>query len=185
MIDIHDIKLVTSNNCDDYAYVECSIELSIKHKSKEFRSVFQTGHSYKMNDYSLPSNSLSVYSGSDCLLEDLDKLYESDIDAEKAQELNEKFNLEFTDDDYVAIYTEINHQKSDADLLVSEAELNFMNELEQDSRVFVEQQYVENERQFSRPDFKSFNDQSEAEEYVENNKNSFIISKEEFYVSQN
>ena len=182
---IQDTTIKMHSTVATYAYVDCDICFSVTHNDKKFSGNFQTGHSYKLNNYSLPSNFLIVYDGRYTLLRVLDGVCEDEIDSDLMCELNEDFKLDYTTDDYLAIYHAIIAARESADLIVSEAEDAALEEYENDKRFFVEQQYVEwsgdDLQQYAATTYAFFDTEEEASAYIEENSDSFMCEKDYYY----
>jgi len=180
--EIHSAELKTSNNISDYFYINADICIEIEINETRYEATLQTGHSYHHGDYSLPSNSLSVYSeGNSGLLLLLDQ---NSISSQKdADYINDTAETAYTLDELLEIQQALMEVNIDAQAIISEAELEAEEELEADETTYVIQNYIEEfengeKFQFGEPDLKKFDTEEEAETYISENSNSHQISKE-------
>ena len=130
-------RLITSNNISSYHFIQADIEIKIEVGEKEYTATLQTGHSYHHGDYSLPSNQLSVYEGSD-LLEQLDASSESDLDSANGVEyINEESGTNYTKEELQAIHAELNDIMITAQQDVTSAETEADEKLDDDNSTYV------------------------------------------------
>lgn len=87
IVDNRVATFISSNNCCDYIFDNVTAYVTILDKTL----LMQNGLSYKMNDYSLPSNDMFVSSegGCDELFVALQNLSESEIETMNEDEINE------------------------------------------------------------------------------------------------
>ena len=186
---IESTELKTSNNYQDYFFVNCNIEIEIDIAGDTQQATLQTGHSYHLGDYSLPSNHLSVYG--DCsseVLEILDQHREQELDDPKCIEyINDQCDTSYTMEEIQDAYAELQSVIIDAQSLVEEAEQEAEQDLEMDKTVYVLEHFYENievdfqvyeKRQCDEPALLRFDTQESADEYIRDNENCEVISKE-------
>ena len=172
-------ELKTSNNRSDYFYIDVAISIELEVEGVTHGAELQTGHDFYMGDYGLPSNLLSVYG--EGLLSLLDDSNLSD--QEDADDVNGRADTEHTLDQLLEIKEALRDVMIDAQSIVSEAEREAEAELESDETVYVVQDYIEElydgrKEAFGPPALKCFDTEEEAESYIEENSNSYTISKE-------
>lgn len=120
--DVEKAKLITSNNYQSYNFIGASICFHFKIGDTVYEGTLQTGHSYHLGDYSLPSNSLSLYEGDD-LLEMMAEAFESDIEKDSfIKNLNEELELHYSKNEWSDIYAEYNELVTEAQAVVNCAE---------------------------------------------------------------
>jgi hypothetical protein len=120
--DIEDGRLIESLNYHSYFFIGASICFDLMVEGKTYSGTLQTANTYYMNDYSLPSNSITLYDG-DELTERMSEAYESDFDDDDfISELNDDFELDYTFQQWLQIYTEFNEIIRHAQSLIDEKE---------------------------------------------------------------
>lgn len=135
--DIEVDGLITSSAACTYYFINASICIKISIDNEEHEATLQTGHTYKMNDYSLPSNSLTVCQGSD-LLEQLGGHCESDLnDQETIDYINEQTETSYTKEQMLEIYTTLNDITIESQQIVDNAEHEAQEQLENDDSIYV------------------------------------------------
>ncbi len=163
--------LISANTYADYFYVPATISVQVG----EYKAVLQTGLSYCHNDYNCPSNNLEVYDdGSDLILFKLDQAYESIIDNDEfVAQLNEECGTSYKSTDLADMRNALIDVIINAQQLIKEAQAEAEAELESDENVYVictereEDDDTGEKRVCSEPELKIFDDQYEAQEYVD------------------
>lgn len=158
---VESIKYKTSNTYPNYHYVSCIVQRQVG----GYDACFQTGHSYDHNDYSMPSNSMSLYDdGSDPVLAIIDN--DSDLilsrDADFLAEINEKFKMDYSHSDLVELYSELCEARVNAQKVVNEIEAAADAWFKADTSVYVCTEYDESPR-----DYEAFDTQAEADAFIE------------------
>ena len=174
--EIEDIRLITSNNYQTYNFVNASIAIKINVDDEAYEATLQNGQSYHLSDYSLPSNLLSVYEGSE-LLEQLNQLMEDDFeDKNQIDYINEVCETSYTKEQLLAIYSELNEIIGEAQQIVNDAEREADEELENNSKTYVvitHQEWIDEEdhsygkRVCDYDETKSFDKKEQAQAFVE------------------
>ena len=187
--DIESVELKTSNNYQDYFFVNCDVEIEVSIAGDTHQAVLQTGHSYYLGDYSLPSNCLDVYDDSinDVLVE-LDNYSETELDdSSNIEQINDVCDTEYTMKELQDAHAELREVMQEAQALVSEAEQEAEEKLEADETVYVLESFYEEcghgRRECGEPSLVKFATQDEASEYIENNDDCEIISRARAYRS--
>ena len=124
-------KMITSNTHGDYFYIDnFDHEIQIEIAGQTYYGSFQTGHGFRHNDYSMPSNSVSAYDNGgviecldNCAGDYADFIEESGLEITK-EEFDEKYDA----------LIELRHEAQGlVDQLIAEAE----EELEKDNSTYV------------------------------------------------
>ena len=90
----YESRKINTNKIDAYIYHNVDIFNSIFINETEHRVVYQTGHSYEMNDYNMPSNELQLYQDNTSeLLSKIDALCEDDLNDLSEEDLAEIIEL--------------------------------------------------------------------------------------------
>ncbi len=130
-------RLITSNNMSSYNFINASVCVDLTIDGAIHSATLQTGHSYHHGDYSLPSNTLSIYEGCE-LIEKLDQCSESELeDQSTVDDINETAESNFSSKQLIEIYYALVDVVVDAQSLVSEAEIEADENLEKDNSVYV------------------------------------------------
>ena len=185
-------RFITSNNVSSYHFIQADIEIKIEVGEKEYTATLQTGHSYHHGDYSLPSNQLSVYEGSE-LLEQLASSTEDYLDDDDAVEyINEESGTNYTKEELQAIYAELNDIMITAQQDVTSAESEADEKLNEDNSTYVLHTEMMNEevdngvfdkRQCAPSYTNKYNTREEAQSFVDEKEAlgdiAYIVSKEQ------
>ena len=137
-----DSQLISSNSVDNYFFITVAITLEIAVDCEFYTAELQTGHDYLMNDYSLPSNRLSVYNeGPEFLaaLEDtnLDTLADLDDQVSFLEQMKDITGVTYTFDKLLAIKTQLVEGISNARAVVAQFEADEWEKLASDSMAYV------------------------------------------------
>lgn len=136
-VDIDDGRLIESFNYHSYFLIGASICFDLAVEGKIYSGTLQTAHIYHLNDYSLPSNILSLYEGDD-FMERISEAYESDFDDDDfISELNDDFELDYTFQQWLQIYIEFNELLRHAQSLIDEKECEADEAFERDNGHYV------------------------------------------------
>ena len=124
-------KMIASNTHGGYFFqAEFNYEFRMMILGKEYYGSFQTGHGYYHNNYSLPTNDVSVYDD-DGVLEKLDRSC-GDYD-----DFLENSGLQISESEFLKIYEELVTLRDDAQLIVKELVAEDEAELEADTNVYI------------------------------------------------
>ena len=163
--------LISTNTYADYFFVPANITVLVD----KYEATLQSGGSYNHNDYNCPSDNLEVYEdGSDLILFKLDQAYESIIDNDEfVAQLNEECGTSYKSTDLADMRNALIDVIINAQQLIKEAQAEAEAELESDENVYVictereEDDDTGEKRVCSEPELKIFDDQYEAQEYVD------------------
>ncbi len=186
-------QFIQSNTHGDYHFIPALITASINIDGISQDITFQTGHSYDYQDYSMPSNALSVYDdGSYDLFYEIDSHYDELEDQGAIDSINEGCETAFNAEEMQAIYEAITELSGDAQLLISEAEREAEEAMEKDNHIYVlvttnERIELDDDvfevRECEEREIKVFNSDEDADTFIEsiNVTDSFarVIDKEE------
>lgn len=190
--EISDAELKQSNNCSDYFFIAASIGCIIKYDNKITYFTLQTAEFYHNNDYSLPSNKVSIYRDScdDNLILMICEEGSGSLEDEKTVDwINDECETSYSMSEMQALRQALNELEIDAQIIVTEAEQEAEQELEDDTTIYVLQSYLETDketgqrRQCGYPTLYKFYTDDEADEYVENHTDSAIVSKEQAHTT--
>lgn len=199
-------SLIQSNNFAEYWFIDASIAAQININSVNYDFEFQTGHSFHLNDYSLPGNCLSIY---DNEVESFISLIDSNSteieneDEDIINEINEEKDTSFNSKEFIEILKNLRELRSKAEQVITEAEQEaeerLNTECKEDTLFYVsveqyEMQEVEDnvfkKMACGRDELFKFDSENEAKEFVEEKFNSIndhdyatIISSKDARVS--
>lgn len=182
--EIHSAELKRSNNISDYFFVTADIVCNIEYDNKTSNFCLQTGSSYHHNDYSLPTNDLSIYSDScDDVL--INMLHSETVDDNNVDYINEECETHYSLVELLSINEALNDLVIDAQQIITDAEQEAEQELEDDPTIYILGEFyerceeTEQLRQCDYPIVSKFYDQNKADNYIEKTEHTRIISKEE------
>lgn len=186
--EIHSSELKRSNSASDYFFITADIVCTISYDDRTTVFLLQTGSYYINNDYSLPTNSLSIYDEScnDVLIELLERETTRELEKQNTiDSINEDCETSYSMTDMIEIKTALNDLVIEAKQIIQEAEDHAEAELEADSTIYVLKEYIETEEEtgqripYDYPSIEKFSSHNDAEKYVDETKNTRIISKED------
>ena len=162
--------LISHKHFGHYFHVWGDITGTVTINNKEHFFVMQT-EGYKCNDYSAPANDLRFYDGrTSDLIYKLSVAYQSEINQEFVDELNDDLETSYTVQQINQLYLVICDLTSEAEKLIYEKEAEAAKNLEEDSRIFVEYFVRTNDDfggvQDSESQLKIFDNQEEANEFM-------------------
>jgi len=181
--DLERPTLISTNTYADYFFVPAYVEVQVG----SYRATLQTGSSYCHNDYNCPSNNLKVYDeGSDLILFKLDQAYESIIDNDDfIAELNEECGTRYNSTELADMRNALIEVIIDAQQLIKEAQKEAEAELDSDENIYVmhtereedEDNETGEKRVCSEPELKIFDDENDAQDYIEKVNQTFDIAR--------
>ena len=164
--------LISHKHFGHYFHVRGDITGTVTINNKEHFFVMQTD-GYKCNDYSAPANDVCFYDGwTSDLIYKLSVAYQSEINQEFVNELNDDLETSYTVQQINQLYLVICDLTSEAEKLIYEKEAEAAKNLEEDSRIFVEYFVRTNDDdgygrvQDSESQLKIFDNQEEADEFL-------------------
>jgi len=135
---IEESRFIQSNTYSDYYFIAGNVSASLTIDNKTYRVEFQTGHTYDHNDYSMPSNSLSIYEdGSSNLIANIDYHFDELEDKDVVANINCDAETSYTSEQMQAIYQALTELRVDAQEIITEAEREAEERCEEDTAHYV------------------------------------------------